>query len=141
MILLPDLGIYLVERGQTHPFRITVFNRVMLGLDSVLGWMINGDTRQSIASGTESHSAPILIEPMAFTIYLGQISKTQAQNILQRLRNQGLLVVPRPEHKYLVPDGTEWVIPLEYLPPEPLNHNPFKNIKSKRSKLKKGFGT
>ena len=73
-----------------------------------------------------THSAPILIEPMAFTIYLGQISENQAQKIVQQLRTQGLLVVTRPEHKYLVSDGSEWVVPLEYLPPPPKNYPPLK---------------
>ncbi len=99
-----------------------------------------------MTSGTKSHSAPILIEPMAFTIYLGQISENQAQKIVQQLRTQGLLVVTRPEHKYLVSDGSEWVVPLESLSPVPKDIPPlpipkFKRSKFKRSKSKKGFGT
>ena len=126
MILLPDLGTYLVEREITHPFQITVFGDVILGVDQVLGWVINGDTRKSMTSGTESNSARLLREEMSFTIYLGQISQSQGQKIVHRLRTQGLLVVTRPEHKYLVSDGSEWVVPLEYLPPTPKNYPPLK---------------
>ena len=41
MPLLPDLGSYLVEKGETKPFVLAVFNDVTLGTDAVLGWMIN----------------------------------------------------------------------------------------------------
>ena len=126
MTLLPDLGSYLVERDITHPFKITVFGDVLLGIDRVLGWVINGDTRQSMTSGTESNSAPLLREAMSCTIYLGQISQSQDQKIVHRLRTKGLLVVTRPDHKYLVSDGSEWVVPLEYLPPPPKNYPPLK---------------
>ncbi len=130
MTLLPDLGTYLVSKGETKPFKLTVFNDVMLGIDGVLGWMINGSTRKFIALGTESRSAPFIKEPMMFSIYLGRSSKSRAHKIVKQLRTEGLLVVTRESQKYLVPNGTEWVVPLEYL----------KNEKLKNAKLKKGFG-
>ncbi len=119
--MFPDLGSYLVERGHTQPFEIAVFNNgLSLGKDRILGWMISGVTRQYKMAGRQQRGAPMIPKPMMFSIYLGQGSKTRAMKILERLREEGLVVVTREDKKYLVPSGQEWVIPLEYLKNEKL---------------------
>ena len=104
-----------MEKGNTQPFELAVFNGLTLGQDRVLGWMINGVTHQFRTKGTESRPSPIITEPMMFSIYLGRGSITRAGKIVERLRTEGLVVVTRSDKKYLVPSGQEWVVPLEYL--------------------------
>ena len=118
--MFPDLGTYLVEKGNTQPFEIAVFNGLGLGNDRVLGWMISGVTHQFKTGGRESRPSPIISEPMMFSIYLGRGSETRARKIVERLRTEGLVVVTREDQKYLVPSGKEWVVPLEYLKNEKL---------------------
>ncbi len=113
--MFPDLGTYLVEKGNTQPFEIAVYNGVSLGNDRILGWMINGVTHQFRVKGTESASCFLISEPMMFSIYLGRGSETRARKIVERLRTEGLVIVTREDKKYLVPSGKEWVVPLEYL--------------------------
>ncbi len=115
MTMFPDLGLYLVEQNQKEPFELAVFNNLMLAEDRVLGWLINGVTHQFRTSGRESRPAPIIPEPMMFSIYLGRGSKSRADKIVERLRTEGLVIVTREDKKYLVPSGKEWVVPLEYL--------------------------
>ncbi len=122
--MFPDLGLYLVEQGQQEPFELAVFNHLMLGEDRVLGWLINGVTHQFRTSGLEKRPAPIIPEPMMFSIYLGRGSKTRASKIVERLRTEGLVVVARSDKKYLVPSGQEWVVPLEYLKNSKLDKSP-----------------
>ncbi len=122
--MFPDLGLYLVELGQKEPFELAVFNHLMLGEDRVLGWLINGVTHQFRTSGLEKRPAPIIPEPMMFSIYLGRGSKTRASKIVERLRTEGLVVVARSDKKYLVPSGQEWVVPLEYLKNFKLDKSP-----------------
>jgi uncharacterized protein YbjT (DUF2867 family) len=43
--------------------------------------------------------------------------ESRADKILVRLQSDGLSVIPRPDKKYLVPSGQEWVVPLQYLKP------------------------
>ena len=88
----------------------------MLGQDRVLGWMINGSTRQFSVSPVDSNPIPNINQPYLFTIYLGPGSLTRADKILSRLKTEGLVVLPRPDQRYLVPNGQEWVVPLQYLP-------------------------
>ena len=126
--MYPDLGIYLIEQGYKQPFKLAVFSGLTLGKDSVLGWVIGGVTSLAETSGIESQPAPIISEPMMFSIYLGRGSKSRADKIVKRLQTEGLVVVAREEQKYLVPSGKEWVVPLEYL----------KDTKSKGKG--KGFG-
>ena len=122
--MFPDLGLYLVEQGQQEPFELTVFNHLMLGEDRVLGWLINGVTHQFRTKGRENRPAPIIPEPMMFSIYLGRGSKSRASKIVERLRTEGLVVVTRSDKKYLVPNGKEWVVPLEYLKNSKLDKSP-----------------
>ncbi len=122
--MFPDLGLYLVEQGQQEPFELAVFNHLMLGEDRVLGWLINGVTHQFRTSGLEKRPAPIIPEPMMFSIYLGRGSKTRTSKIVERLRTEGLVVVARSDKKYLVPSGQEWVVPLEYLKNSKLDKSP-----------------
>ena len=122
--MFPDLGLYLVEQGQKDPFELAVFNHLMLGEDRVLGWLINGVTHQFRTSGLEKRPAPIIPEPMMFSIYLGRGSKTRTSSIAERLRTEGLVVVAREDKKYLVPSGQEWVVPLEYLKNSKLDKSP-----------------
>ena len=89
--MFPDLGLYLVEQGQQEPFELAVFNHLMLGEDRVLGWLINGVTHQFRTSGLEKRPAPIIPEPMMFSIYLGRGSKTRTSKIVERLRTEGLV--------------------------------------------------
>ena len=93
--MFPDLGLYLVEQGQKEPFELAVFNHLMLGEDRVLGWLINGVTYQFRTSGLDERPAPIIPEPMMFSIYLGRGSKTRTSSIAERLRTEGLVVVAR----------------------------------------------
>ena len=122
--MFPDLGLYLVEQGQKEPFELAVFNHLLLGEDRVLGWLINGVTHQYQTSGLEKRPAPIIPEPMMFSIYLGRGSKTRTSSIAERLRTEGLVVVARSDKKYLVPSGQEWVVPLEYLKNSKLDKSP-----------------
>ncbi len=124
MTMFPDLGLYLVEQGQQEPFELAVFNHLMLGEDRVLGWLINGVTHQFRTSGLDERPAPIIPEPMMFSIYLGRGSKTRTSSIAERLRTEGLVVVARSDKKYLVPSGQEWVVPLEYLKNFKLDKSP-----------------
>lgn len=128
VIMYPDLGMYLIEQGYKEPFKLTIYNDLMLGKDGVLGWMINGVTHQYQTSGIETKSAPIISVPMMFSIYIGKGSRSRTDKIAEQLQTKGLVVVAREEQKYLVPNGSEWVVPLEYL----------KNAKSKGKG--KGFG-
>ncbi len=116
MPLLPDFGTYLIENQLDHPFKFRVFNDLLLGQDRVLGWMINGSTRQFSVSSVDSNPIPNINQPYLFTIYLGRGSQTRADKILSRFKTDGLVVVPRPDKRYLVPNGQEWVVPLQYLP-------------------------
>ena len=128
MNMLPDLGIYLVEIGQKEPFELGVYNDLMLGKDYVLGWVITGVTHQFRTSGRKSRPSPMISEPMMFSIYVGPGSKSRAEKILSRLRTEGLVVVPREDKKYLVPNGKEWVVPLEYLKNSKLEDSAEKNL-------------
>ena len=116
MALLPDFGTYLIEHKLTHPFKLTVSSDLMLGQDRVLGWAISGSTTQCLVSRVDSHPIPNITQPYLFTIYLGRGSQTRADKILSRFQTDGLVVVPRPDKRYLVPNGQEWVVPLQYLP-------------------------
>ena len=37
VIMYPDLGMYLIEQGYKEPFKLTVYNDLMLGKDGVKG--------------------------------------------------------------------------------------------------------
>ncbi len=113
--MYPDLGIALIEREELKPFRLTVLNDLTLAEDRVLGWMITGLTQQFFTSAVDSNPAPIIQEPMMFSIYLGRGSKSRAETILGKLQTSGLVIVPREDKKYLVTNGKEWVVPLQYL--------------------------
>ncbi len=118
--MYPDLGCYLVEKGNTQPFEIAVFNGLSLAKDGILGWMISGVTHQFRTAGRESQPGPTISEPMMFSIYVGPGSENRARKIVDRLMTEGLVVKTREDKKYLVPSGKEWVVPLEYLKNEKL---------------------
>ena len=113
--MYPDLGVVLFERSMDKPFRLTAFNGLTLATDRVLGWMINGLTRNISISPIQAYPAPIITEPMMFSIYLGSGSATRAEKIVEKLRTSGLAIILREDKKYLVPNGKEWVIPFQYL--------------------------
>ena len=113
--MYPDLGVVLFERSMDKPFRSTAFNSLRLATDRVLGWMINGLTRNISTEAIQPHPAPIITEPMMYSIYLGSGSATRARKIVEKLRTSGLAIILREDKKYLVPNGKEWVIPFQYL--------------------------
>ena len=115
MNILPDLGMYLIEKGYSQPFKLAAFSGMSLGKDSVLGWMISGTTNMSSTSSVDDQPYPIIPQPMMYSIYVGKGSKSRAEKLVQKLRGNGLVVVAREDKKYLVPNGKEWVVPLEYL--------------------------
>ncbi|MEM8780561.1 MAG: hypothetical protein AAGF26_17195 [Cyanobacteria bacterium P01_G01_bin.49] len=117
MELLPDFGTFLINNQIDKPFIIRVYNDLMLGQDRVLGWAITGATRQFSLAPIDNHPVPKIDKPYLLTIYLGRGSQTRAEKILARLKTDGLSVVPREDKKYLVTNGQEWVIPLQYLKP------------------------
>ena len=77
---------------------------------------IAGSTRQFSVSPVNSHPIPNITQPYLFTIYLGRGSQTRADKILSRFQTDGLVVIPRLDKRYLVPNVHEWVVPLQYLP-------------------------
>jgi hypothetical protein len=117
MELLPDLGTYLVDHQIVQPFILKVFNDLYLGQDRVLGWAISGSTRLFAISALGDSPLPHLNQPYLFTIYLGRGSRSRAEQLLERLKHEGLPIVPRPDKQYLVPSGKETVVPLQYLKP------------------------
>ena len=115
MALLPDFGTYLLESQLDRPFRLQASSGLMLGEDRILGWMINGTTREFVISKVGDNPVPVVKQPYMFSIYLGRGSKTRAEKILLSLQTDGLVVVARGNKKYLVANGQEWVVPLQYL--------------------------
>ncbi len=108
MNILPDLGMYLIEKGYSQPFKLAAFSGMSLGKDSVLGWMISGTTNMSSTSSVDGQPYPIIPQPMMYSIYVGKGSKSRAEKLVQKLRDNGLVVVAREDKKYLVPSGKEW---------------------------------
>ena len=115
--ILPDLGLYLLSKGFSKPFVFQHFGSITLGKDKFLGWMIGGNTASVICSKVENNPLPIIDSIYMFSIYLGKnLSRTQASAIGDQLQTEGILIVPRIEHKYVVSQGRDTVVPLEYLP-------------------------
>jgi hypothetical protein len=115
MKLLPDFGTYLLQNKLDHPFKLQVYNDLILAEDRVLGWMINGSTTQFSVSSIDSNPIPNINQPYMFSIYLGRGSKTRSEKILSRFQTEGLVIVPREDKRYLVSNQQEWVIPLQYI--------------------------
>ena len=117
MALLPDFGTYLIDNQINKPFNLRVCSNLMLGQDGILGWVVSGSTTQCLISRVDSNPIPHVTKPYLFSIYLGRGSQSRAEKILSRLKTEGLSVVPREDKRYLVPNGQEHVIPLQYLKP------------------------
>lgn len=113
--MLSDLGFYLINQGKIAPFELTIFNSLELNTNSVLGRVVDGITTSAQISPILSEQPLDIPESMTFTVILGRITHTRAENIVKQFQAKGIVVIPRQQQKYLVRNNEKWIIPLEYL--------------------------
>jgi hypothetical protein len=103
----------LLLRGVEHPFTLALFGGYSLEYDRILGWMYTGVCDLCMTKDCPPFVSDHMdMSKTMASIVFGEIPKSEADRLTEKLRGSGLTVQASRADGYRTSSGGEYLVPL-----------------------------